>query len=176
MADQRHHYGTRTKARKRALDILFEADLRDDEAIGTLAARVAAGEPPVRPFTSEIVEGVAADREEIDRIIAESLSAGWSLERMPRVDRNLARIAVYEMFFTDLAPEIAVNEAVGLARELSTDDSPSFLNGVLGKALATLRETYPLGGRRTGDGPEEDDAADDPEAGDDWDDPVQPAP
>ena len=170
MADHRGP-GTRTKARKRALDILFESELRDRDPLETLAERVDDAEPPVRPFTAEIVEGVTADLPLIDKTITESLAGEWTLARMPRVDRNLARVAVYEMFFTDLAPEIAVNEAVGLARELSTDSSPDFLNGVLGRALRTLRETYPATPRTTDDrdrgAPAEPDAAgvpDEPDA------------
>lgn len=144
-------HGTRTKARKRALDILFEADLRACDPLWVLSERVDADEPPVRPFTSDLVEGVCAELAEIDGVIAASLSEGWTIERMPRVDRNLARIAVYEMWFTDLAPEIAVNDAVNLGAALSTDDSPAFLNGLLGKALRTLRETYPKAARGAAD-------------------------
>lgn len=140
-------HGTRSKARKRALDILFEADLRGEDAVATLSERVAQGEPPVRAFTSDLVEGVSAERSEIDAVIERCLTGGWTLERMPRVDRNLARIAIYEMWFTDLAPEIAVNEAVDLSAALSTDDSPDFLNGLLGQALRSLRDTYPEAAR-----------------------------
>lgn len=159
-------HGTRTKARKRALDILFEADLREEDPLVRLAAHVDEGEPPVRPFTRDIVEGVCAERAEIDRIIGTSLTAGWSLDRMPRVDRNLARIAVWEMWFTELAPEIAVAQAVDLVAALSTDESPDFLNGLLGRALKTLRETYPTAARGEGDDSTEGadaDSDDDPE-------------
>ena len=144
---QPRRHGTRSKARKRALDILFEADLRGDDPLATLAERVELGEPPVRAFTSDLVEGVCAEQAEIDGVIVAALSAGWTIDRMPRVDRNLARIAIYEMWFTDLAPEIAVNEAVNLSAALSTDESPDFLNGLLGQALRTLRETYPEAAR-----------------------------
>jgi transcription antitermination protein NusB len=140
-------HGTRSKARKRALDILFEADLRGEDPLATLVERVEQAEPPVRAFTSDLVEGVCAERAEIDAVIVGALAGGWTIDRMPRVDRNLARIAIYEMWFTDLAPEIAVNEAVDLSAALSTDDSPDFLNGLLGQALRTLRETYPEAAR-----------------------------
>ena len=152
--------GTRTKARKRALDILFEADLRDEDPLAILAHRVELAEPPVRPFTRDLVEGVCAELREIDGIIAGSLSAGWTLDRMPRVDRNLARIAVFEMWFTELAPEIAISEAVDLGAALSTDESPDFLNGLLGKALGTLRETYPKVARGAASDEEDDETAD----------------
>ena len=104
---------SRTKARKRALDILFEADLRQADPLAVLAA--------------------------LDRLIAAHLSAGWTLQRMPRVDRNLARIAAYELVHTDVSPQVAVAEGVALAQELSTDDSATFLNGVL-RAVADRQE------------------------------------
>ena len=121
----------RTKARKRALDILFEADLRQIDPLAVLASHVELGEPVVRPFTSELVEGVVANLAGIDQLIAESLAPGWTLERMPRVDRNLARLATYEIAHTEVSREVAVAESVALAQELSTDDSATFLNGVL---------------------------------------------
>lgn len=129
----------RTKARKRALDILFEADLRQADPLAILAAHVELGEPPVRPFTSELVEGVVADLAALDQLIAGALAAGWTLERMPRVDRNLARIAAYELVHTEVSPQVAVAESVALAQELSTDDSASFLNGVL-RAIVPRQE------------------------------------
>ncbi|MDQ7991493.1 MAG: transcription antitermination factor NusB [Propionicimonas sp.] len=121
----------RTKARKRALDVLFEADLRQAPALEILRDQTDLGEPPVRPFTTELVEGVERHRAEIDQLVAEGLAGGWTLERMPRVDRNLARIAVYEIVFTEVADEVAAAECVALAQELSTDDSAVFLNGLL---------------------------------------------
>jgi N utilization substance protein B len=134
--------GTRTKARKRALDILFEADLREEDVLETLHERVSDAEPPVRDFTAQIVAGVARDGVLVDDIIASSLGDGWTVSRMARVDRNLARIAVWELWFTDVPSAIAIDEAVGLAGELSTDSSPGFLNGLLGKAV-TFRPKTP---------------------------------
>ena len=121
----------RTKARKRALDILFEADLRQTAALDVLHDQTELGDPPVRPFTTELVEGVERHRSQVDQLIAEGLAGGWTLERMPRVDRNLARVAVYEIVHTDVADEVAAAECVALAQELSTDDSAVFLNGLL---------------------------------------------
>lgn len=121
----------RTKARKRALDILFEAELRGVDPLATLAERTADADPPVREFTTLLVEGVVAHRAAIDERIGAALSRGWSLERMPRVDRNLVRIATYELTHTETSPRVAIAEAVGLAQELSTDESPGFVNGVL---------------------------------------------
>lgn len=132
--------GARTKARKRALDILFESELRRAPVLETLAARVAAGEPPVGEYTVELVEGVTNRREEIDELITR-FSQGWTLQRMPAVDRNILRIGAHEVLFRDDVPdEVAVSEAVGLARELSTDESAPFVNGLLA-ALARSKPT-----------------------------------
>lgn len=134
------HHSARTKARKRALDLLFESELRERDALETLAERVSEGEPPVRDFTAELVTGVHEHLAAIDARITASLGAGWTLERMPRVDRNLARIAIFEMDYTDTPPQAAISEAVSLSGELSTDESPGFLNGMLAVAMAALNE------------------------------------
>ncbi len=126
----------RSKARKRAVDILFEAELRGDDPRGTLAARTEAADPPVRDFTRELVLGVVSNQRVVDERISSVLRSGWSLERMPRVDRCVARLAVYELDFTDIQTSVAVSEAVALAQDLSTDDSPAFLNGVLSAIAA----------------------------------------
>ena len=147
-AHEPRHLGTRSKARKRALDILFEADLRSSDPLEALADHIARAEPPVRPFTTELVQGVERNRDQIDTIIAECLTGDWTLSRMPRVDRNLARIAIFELWHGDVAGEIAVDEAVSLARELSTDESPDFLNGLLGRALTRRKaESDAVGAR-----------------------------
>ncbi len=125
---------SRTKARKRALDILFEADLRGVDAAGPLALHTAEADPPVRPFTATLVDGVAARQAEIDALIAGCLVPGWTMDRMPRVDRCLARIAVWEMLDGTTTAEVALEQAVSLAQELSTDSSATFLNGVLARA------------------------------------------
>ncbi|HEU4909315.1 MAG TPA: transcription antitermination factor NusB [Propionibacteriaceae bacterium] len=127
---------SRSKARKRALDILFEAELRDTDAVATLEEREAAGSPPVRGYTAELVRGVAAHASEIDARISACLAAGWTLPRIPRVDRNVLRIAVYEIDYGDVPDAVAVAEAVQLVSELSTDESPAFVNGVL-RAITT---------------------------------------
>jgi transcription antitermination protein NusB len=127
---------SRSKARKRALDILFEAELRDTDAVTTLEEREAAASPPVRGYTAELVRGVTAHASEIDARISSCLAAGWTLPRMPRVDRNALRIAVYEIDYGDVPDAVAVAEAVQLVAELSTDESPAFVNGVL-RAITT---------------------------------------
>jgi len=132
--------GARTKARKRALDILFESELRGASITDTLAERVAAGDPPVGEYAVSLVEGVAAHRQEIDDLLTR-YAEGWTLARMPAVDRNILRIGGYEVLFADDVPdEVAVSEAVGLARDLSTDESAPFVNGLLA-ALARVKPT-----------------------------------
>lgn len=128
----------RTKARKRALDVLFECEARRLPLGATLAQRRAAAaedprEPPISPYTAQLVEGVATHQEHIDAIIAEH-SPDWDLDRMPAVDRNLLRIGVLEIVYLDEVPDaVAISEAVQLAAELSTDESPRFVNGVLAR-------------------------------------------
>jgi transcription antitermination protein NusB len=129
---------SRRKARKRALDILFESELRDVDPITTLEERTSAGDPPVREYTAELVRGVTSHASEIDERISASLAPGWTLPRIPRVDRNVLRIAVYEIDYGQVPDAVAISEAVQLVSELSTDDSPAFVNGVL-RAVATSR-------------------------------------
>ena len=105
---------TRTKARKRALDILFESELRDADPIATLEERTAAANPPVRDYTAELVRGVVDHGGEIDARISACLAAGWSLPRIPRVDRNALRIAVFELDYGEVPDAVAVTEAVQL--------------------------------------------------------------
>jgi len=122
---------TRSKARKRALDILFEAELRGLDPLLTLEERTAAADPPVRAYTTELVRGVEAHLAEIDARISDCLAPGWTLPRIPRVDRNVLRIAVFEIDYGEVPDAVAVTEAVQLVSELSTDESPAFVNGLL---------------------------------------------
>jgi transcription antitermination protein NusB len=128
---------SRSKARKRALDILFEAELRGADTVATLEERAAAADPPVRDYTAKLVRGVAAHASEIDARISACLAPGWTLPRMPRVDRNALRIAVFEIGYGEVPDAVAISEAVQLVSELSTDDSPSFVNGVLSAVVAS---------------------------------------
>ena len=133
----------RTKARKRALDVLFEAELRDEPPLAVLAERSADTDRPFPAYAAELVEGVQAHRDRIDELLAE-YAQGWALERMPAVDRNLLRIGAYELLWSDDVPEgVAISEAVLLARELSTEDSPAFVNGLLARLLE-LKPTLSL--------------------------------
>jgi len=128
----------RTKARKRALDILFQSDVRGEDAATILAAeaRRAANEPAREGswlYAREIVDGVIDNREEIDEQIT-TFSKDWSLARMPAVDRALLRIGVWELLYNDeVPPAVAIDEAVELAKEFSTDDSGAFVHGVLAR-------------------------------------------
>jgi N utilization substance protein B len=129
----------RSKARKRALDVLFAADVRGESALAALEAAIADGEGPTNDYTEALVRGVVAEQERIDALLTEH-AQGWSLERMPAVDRNVLRLGVFEMLYVDDVPDaVAVSEAVALVRDLSTDESPAFVNGVLGAVLR--RET-----------------------------------
>src|SRR5215475_7902018 len=125
----------RSKARKRALDILYEADLRGRDPVTTLAERAASADPPVSEYAVFLVEGVSANRERIDELLT-TYSVGWTLDRMPPVDRNILRLGTYELLWVPDVPDaVAVSEAVELARQLSTDDSPGFVNGLLARLL-----------------------------------------
>lgn len=127
--------GARTKYRKRALDVLFESEMRGVPLGGTLAARLETNDPPINPYTVQLVEGVAAHQESIDSLITEH-ARGWTLDRMPGVDRNIVRVAVYEILHVDDVPgPVAVSEAVDLAADLSTDESPKFVGGLLSRIL-----------------------------------------
>ena len=125
----------RSKARKRAVDVLYEADLRGTDPVATLADRRALGDPPVNEYTVELIEGLQQHHERIDEILAE-YAEGWSVARMPDVDRAVLRLAVYELLWRDDVPgAVVIDEAVELAKSLSTDESPRFVNGVLARIL-----------------------------------------
>ncbi|WP_326600125.1 transcription antitermination factor NusB [Streptomyces sp. NBC_01803] len=135
----------RSKARKRALQILFEADQRDAAPNEVLAdwvrlARTDDRQPPVSEYTRELVEGYAERAERIDELIAQ-YTVGWPMDRMPAVDRNILRLSAFELIWQDGTPDaVVLDEAVQLAREFSTDDSPAFVNGLLGR-LKDLKPT-----------------------------------
>ncbi len=125
----------RSKARKRAVDILFEADQRGTDPLETLAGRLATAEPPVGEFTVELVEGVVAHRERIDELLA-TYAQGWTLDRMPAVDRVVLRLGTFELLWRDDVPDaVVLDQAVELVRALSTDESPGYVNGLLGRIL-----------------------------------------
>jgi transcription antitermination protein NusB len=128
----------RSKARKRALDVLFEAELRDSPVLDLLAERTTMGSPPVAPYAADLVRGVTVHKARIDELIGE-YAEGWTLDRMPAVDRNVLRIGIYELLWADDVPDgVAISEAVLLVRDLSTDASPAFVNGLLAR-IADLK-------------------------------------
>jgi transcription antitermination protein NusB len=133
----------RSKARKRALDILYAAELRGEDAVAALDAAIAADEGPTNPYTGDLVRGVVAHRQRIDQLLA-AYSQAWTLDRMPAIDRNALRIGVLELLYVDDVPAaVAVSEAVSLVRNLSTDESPAFVNGVLGSMLRDREQLTP---------------------------------
>jgi N utilization substance protein B len=130
----------RSKARKRALDILFEAELRGAPVLDLLAERITLGSPPVAPYAADLVRGVTVHAARIDELLSQ-YAQGWTLDRMPAVDRNVLRIGVYELLWAPDVPDaVAINEAVLLAQDLSTEASPAFVNGLLAR-IAQLKPT-----------------------------------
>ena len=161
----------RSKARKRALDLLFESEQRGLPTLELLSERQSLAEQPVPEYAADLVRGVASHSERIDELISWNL-VDWTLERMPAVDRNTLRIGVYELLWADDVPDaVAISEAVALAEDLSTDNSPSFVNGVLARIKAD-KPTLSLDPDASAFGPEdagdeEDDDEPDPYADDD---------
>ena len=134
--------GARTKSRKRALDILFEADQRGINAQQLLIGRLArsATPAPLADYTITLVEGVVRCWSEINEMLA-TYSQGWSVERMPAVDRAALRLATWEIVYSDEVPDaVAIDEAVELVKSLSTDESPAFVNGLLAR-IAEVKHT-----------------------------------
>ncbi|CAB4875268.1 MAG: transcription antitermination factor NusB [Actinobacteria bacterium] len=127
----------RSKARKRALDVLYEADMRGISARGVLTSQVDrrsdTGDPALNEYVTDLVDGVGAHRDHIDELLS-SYSMGWTLERMPAVDRSILRVGCYEILWRDDIPDsVAISEAVILAQDLSTEESATFVNGLLGR-------------------------------------------
>ena len=126
----------RSKARKRALDILFASELRSEDPVVALDRAIEAGEGPTNDYTSTLVRGVVEHLPRIDEVLT-TYSKGWTLARMPVVDRNVLRIGVFELLWgdVDVPDTVAVSEALHLVQDLSTDDSPAFVNGLLGSVM-----------------------------------------
>ena len=135
----------RSKARKRAFQIIFEADQRGSTPSAVLEewiehARTDSRQPPVSEYVVQLIEGYAEHAERIDELIS-TYSVDWSLDRMPAVDRSVLRLGAYELIWSEETPEpVVIDEAVQLAREFSTDESPAFINGLLGR-LQGLKPT-----------------------------------
>ncbi len=132
----------RSKARKRALDLLYASDMRRRSAVEALEEQVESNQ--VNDYTVELVHGVVENRARLDEVISTYVQ-GWTLDRMPAVDRNVLRLATFEVLYVEDVPDaVAVSEALNLVRDLSTDESPAFVNGVLGNIV---RDRETLAGR-----------------------------
>lgn len=132
MAQQQGN-SARTKARRRAVEIIFEATQRELSPLQVVESRRVNTEQIINPYTTEILGGVSAHRAEIDEFL-QTYAQGWTLERMPSVDLAVLRVGAWELLYNDDVPDaVAVSEATELAKELSTDESPQFVNGLLGK-------------------------------------------
>ena len=137
----------RSKARKQALDILFESDIRGSVALDILVSRDVIEEGPdarpIREYAREIINGVSEHRRKIDELIA-TYAQGWDMDRLPAVDRSILRIGIYEIVWANTLPDaVAIDEALTLAKELSTDESAGYIHGVLGK-VASIKESISL--------------------------------
>lgn len=137
----------RSKARKQTLDLLYEADIRGASAAELLTTRDIVEEGPdarpIRDFTRELISGITANKRKIDELIA-TYAQGWDMDRLPAIDRNILRLGIYEIVWTpDLAEGIAIDEALNLAKELSTEESARYIHGVLGK-ISQIKESIAL--------------------------------
>ncbi|WP_432522453.1 transcription antitermination factor NusB [Kineococcus sp. SYSU DK006] len=130
----------RRKARKRALEVLFEADQRQLDPLTVLKDRIVRADPPIGEYAVTVVEGVVEHQARIDEVLS-TYSMGWTIDRMPAVDRAVLRIGTWEVLYAaDVPDHVAVSEAVEISQELSTDESPKFVNGLLAR-IAELKET-----------------------------------
>lgn len=137
----------RSKARKAALDLLYEADIRGTNALETLTLRDVVEEGPdarpIREYTRELVTGISEHYRKIDELIT-TYAQGWDMDRLPAVDRNILRLGIYEILWGAEIPDaVAIDEALDLARELSTDDSAGFIHGVLGR-IASIKDSLSI--------------------------------
>ena len=137
----------RSKARKQALDLLYETDIRGTNLVETLVSRdVPAKGPdarPIRDYTKDLVNGVSENRRKIDELIT-TYAQGWDMDRLPAVDRNILRLGIYEVLWAkDVPTSVAIDEALLLAKELSSDDSSKYIHGVLGR-IASIKESISI--------------------------------
>jgi len=137
----------RSKARKQALDLLYETDIRGTNLVETLISRDIPAEGPdarpIRDYTKELVNGVSDNRRKIDELIT-TYAQGWDMDRLPAVDRNILRLGIYEILWSkDVPTSVAIDEALDLAKELSSDDSSKYIHGVLGR-IASIKDTISI--------------------------------
>lgn len=137
----------RSKARKQTLDLLYESDIRGSDLLELLASRDVVEEGPdarpIRDYTKSLVEGIAAHKRKIDELIS-TYAQGWDMDRLPAVDRNILRLGIYEILWVfELEDGIVIDEALTLAKDLSTEDSAGYIHGVLGR-IASIKESLAL--------------------------------
>ena len=137
----------RSKARKQALDLLYETDIRGTNLIETLVSRDIPAEGPdarpIREYTRELVNGVSENRRKIDELIT-TYAQGWDMDRLPAVDRNILRLGIFEILWSSAVPtSVAIDEALALAKELSSDDSSKYIHGVLGR-IASIKDSISI--------------------------------
>ena len=137
----------RSKARKQALDLLYESDIRGSDALQLLETRDTPDEVPearpIREYTRELISGVADNRRKIDELIM-TYAQGWDMDRLPAVDRNILRLGIFEILWTTSVPvSVAIDEALNLAKELSSDESSKYIHGVLGR-IASLKDSISI--------------------------------
>jgi transcription antitermination protein NusB len=137
----------RSKARKQALDLLYESDIRGTDLLQTLQTRDVLEEGPdarpIRDYTKELVNGVAENRRKIDELIT-TYAQGWDMDRLPAVDRNILRLGIFEILWSIEVPiSVAIDESLALAKELSSDESSKYIHGVLGR-IASIKDTISI--------------------------------
>jgi len=137
----------RSKARKQTLDLLYESDIRSSDLLELLAARDIVEEGPdarpIRDYTKSLIEGIYAHKRKIDELIA-TYAQGWDMDRLPAVDRNILRLGIYEiLWMEELDDSIVIDEALTLAKDLSTDDSAGYIHGVLGR-ISSIKSSVAL--------------------------------
>ena len=137
----------RSKARKQALDLLYETDIRGTNVVDILAQRDIPAEGPdarpIREYTRELVNGVSNNRRKIDELIT-TYAQGWDMDRLPAVDRNILRLGIFEILWAaDIPTSVAIDEAIALAKELSSDDSSRYIHGILGR-IASIKDTISI--------------------------------
>ncbi len=136
-----------SKAGKQALDLLYETDIRGTNLVETLVSRDVPAEGPdarpIRDYTKDLVNGVSENRRKIDELIT-TYAQGWDMDRLPAVDRNILRLGIYEILWAkDVPTSVAIDEALLLAKELSSDDSSKYIHGVLGR-IASIKESISI--------------------------------
>ena len=137
----------RSKARKQALDLLYESDIRGSDALQILESRDVPDEGPdarpIREFTRELIIGTVENRRKIDELIM-TYAQGWDMDRLPAVDRNILRLGIFEILWSTNVPvSVAIDEALNLARELSSNESSKYIHGVLGR-IASLKDSISI--------------------------------